>query len=249
MPRSSRSSRPRVIPCAAGPTAATGTVTPDGDDGALFQFLHFGHRRSSRRPHDVDGDIADLLAGADILISDRPGLPATLPRCTSASRSSSSCRSRPTASRVPTPVAPPPSSHCKPRAARSRSAGRADRAPVQMGGRTMEWVSGLYAAVAALAAHRVGARRWPRRARRRLGRRGGEHDGHDRRRPHGLPARSAQPRRARSQLRDAVDRADVRRLRRLQHQHPHAVRQLPPHDRAPRPHRGRATGRRSRTGS
>ena len=66
--------------------------------------------------------------------------------------------------------------------------GHPSREPVQAGGRTMEWVSGLYAAVAALAATRVGAPRRTRRARRPLDVGGRQHHRHDRRRPHGLPA-------------------------------------------------------------
>ncbi len=87
-----------------------------------------------------------------------------------------------------------------------------------------------------------GASRRAGRARRSLDRGGGEHDGNDRRRSHGLAARPSRHRRPRPQLRDAVDRADVGRLRRFQHQHAHAVRQLPPDDRARRPHRGRVLG-------
>src|SRR4029079_6579516 len=42
-----------------------------GDDGALFQFLHFGHRSIVATELE---EIADLLAGADILItSTNPG--------------------------------------------------------------------------------------------------------------------------------------------------------------------------------
>ena len=106
----------------------------------------------------------------------------------------------------------------------------------------MEWVSGLYAAVAALAASRVVRRGGPGELVDLSIARGGEHHRHDRRRPHGLAARPPQPGAPGPQLRDAVDRADVRRLRRVQHEHPHAVRQLPVDDRAPRPHRRRVLG-------
>ena len=99
---------------------------PIADDGALFQFLHFGHRsivatiavraRSRRR-------LAALLAGADILITDAAGRsPPTRPRCTSGSRSWSSSPSRPTACTVRTPTARPPRSPSRPRAARWRCA-------------------------------------------------------------------------------------------------------------------------------
>src|SRR5215207_2655995 len=58
-----------------------------GADGALFQFLHFGHRSivaTAPLPfgHGAGDDITDLLAGADILItgpmSDAPGGAAAL---------------------------------------------------------------------------------------------------------------------------------------------------------------------------
>ena len=54
----------------------------DPDDGALFRFLHFGHRSMVKTPlpsgpgADLDDDLAALLAGADILITDAQGLAA-----------------------------------------------------------------------------------------------------------------------------------------------------------------------------
>src|SRR4051812_7504014 len=42
-----------------------------GADGALFQFLHFGHRSIVATELD---QIAELLAGADILITDAQGI-------------------------------------------------------------------------------------------------------------------------------------------------------------------------------
>src|SRR4029079_8060714 len=44
---------------------------PDGGDGALFQFLHFGHRAIVATEIS---EIADLLAGADVLITDGQGI-------------------------------------------------------------------------------------------------------------------------------------------------------------------------------
>src|SRR5689334_7381543 len=43
-------------------------------DGALFQFLHFGHR--SIVATELDAALAALLAGADVLISDAQGVAA-----------------------------------------------------------------------------------------------------------------------------------------------------------------------------
>jgi crotonobetainyl-CoA:carnitine CoA-transferase CaiB-like acyl-CoA transferase len=130
----------------------------DGEDGALFQFLHFGHR--SIVATEVD-QIADLLAGADILIADPEGLgadPAALharfPQLVVVSI---------TPYGLEGPYAGRPATELTLQAESGALSvrGRADRAPVQMGGRTMEWVSGLYAAVAALGAHRVVRRGGP----------------------------------------------------------------------------------------
>ena len=106
----------------------------------------------------------------------------------------------------------------------------------------MEWVSGLYAAVAALAATAVVRRGGPgelvdlsmSEVANTTGTTAADLMDSLRGRPN--------PDAPGPQLRDPVDRADVRRLRRVQHQHPHAVRQLPADDRAARPHRGRVLG-------
>src|SRR3954453_5165284 len=44
---------------------------PGGGDGALFQFLHFGHRSVIATTVD---EIGELLAGADVLITDAHGI-------------------------------------------------------------------------------------------------------------------------------------------------------------------------------
>src|SRR4051812_24853114 len=54
-----------------GPPNGGGPPDGDGQDGALFQFLHFGHRSIVATTLD---DIGELLAGADILISDGQGI-------------------------------------------------------------------------------------------------------------------------------------------------------------------------------
>jgi crotonobetainyl-CoA:carnitine CoA-transferase CaiB-like acyl-CoA transferase len=134
-------------------TTATGwDGTPDGDDGALFQFLHFGHRSVVTERLD---DLADLLAGADVLISDAQGLaadPAALheryPQLVVVSI---------TPFGLEGPYAHRPATEITLQAESGALAvrGHPSREPVQAGGRTTEWVSGLYAAVAALAATRV----------------------------------------------------------------------------------------------
>ena len=135
---------------------------PDGGDGALFQFLHFGHRSIvATAPIGMDGEIDELLAGADILITDAHGIasdPAALherfPQLVVVSI---------TPYGLEGPYAGRPATELTLQAESGALSvrGRPDRAPVQMGGRTMEWVSGLYAAVAALAASRVVRRGGP----------------------------------------------------------------------------------------
>ena len=124
--------------------------------------------------------------------------------------------------------------------------GRPDRPPIQAGGQVTEWVTGAYAAVAGMAALTRAFANRPRRADRRQLVRG--------RQPHvHVVRRSLRGRRRTSRfsgapsathVRDAVDRTDARRMRRLQHQQPPAVRRLPRADRAPRPARRRDVGAR-----
>jgi crotonobetainyl-CoA:carnitine CoA-transferase CaiB-like acyl-CoA transferase len=144
--------------------------TPDGTDGALFQFLHFGHRSivATDAIGGDGGEIAELLAGADILITsphaDAPGLdglgvdPTALherfPQLVVVSITPDGLTG-PSADRPATEIT------LQAESGALSTRGRPDRPPVQMGGRTMEWVSGLYAAVAALAAHRVVRRGGP----------------------------------------------------------------------------------------
>jgi crotonobetainyl-CoA:carnitine CoA-transferase CaiB-like acyl-CoA transferase len=131
---------------------------PDGGDGALFQFLHFGHR--SIVASDLD-EIADLLAGADILITDAQGIasdPVALHE-----RFPQLVVVAITPYGLDGPYATRPATELTLQAESGALAvrGRPGREPVQAGGRTMEWVSGLYAAVAALGAMRVVRRGGP----------------------------------------------------------------------------------------
>jgi crotonobetainyl-CoA:carnitine CoA-transferase CaiB-like acyl-CoA transferase len=125
----------------------------DPDDGALFRFLHFGHR--SIVATALDDDLAALLAGADILITDAVGIahdPAALheqfPQLVVVAITPFGLQG---------PYADRPATEITIQAESGALAvrGHPSRPPVQMGGRTTEWVSGLYAAVAALAASRV----------------------------------------------------------------------------------------------
>ena len=125
---------------------------PDGEDGALFRYLHHGHRSAVVSPTGVDAE--GLVGGADVVLVDRDGVagdPADL------------------AGRHPelVVVAISPYGLDGPYAARAASEltiqadsgglalrGRINRPPVQAGGQVTDWVTGVYAAVAALAALR-----------------------------------------------------------------------------------------------
>ena len=133
---------------------------PDGDDGALFQFLHFGHRSIvtdlpfGHGAGEMDDDLAALLAGADVLITDGhgaadpTGLHERFPQLVVVAITPYGLHG---------PYADRPATELTIQAESGALAvrGHPSREPVQAGGRTMEWVSGLYAAVAALAASRV----------------------------------------------------------------------------------------------
>jgi crotonobetainyl-CoA:carnitine CoA-transferase CaiB-like acyl-CoA transferase len=130
----------------------------DGSDGALFQFLHFGHR--SIVASELD-ELAALLAGADVLITDARGIvsdPAALHE-----RFPQLVVVAITPYGLTGPYADRPATELTLQAESGALAvrGHPSREPVQAGGRTMEWVSGLYAAVATLAATRVVRRGGP----------------------------------------------------------------------------------------
>src|ERR1700704_2172741 len=133
-----------------------------GEDGggALFRFLHHGHRSIVATPspfgHGAGLEKLDsLLAGADVLITDARGLGANptalheqFPQLVVVAI---------TPYGLTGPYADRPATEITIQAESGALAvrGHPSREPVQAGGRTMELVSGLYAAVAALAATRV----------------------------------------------------------------------------------------------
>jgi crotonobetainyl-CoA:carnitine CoA-transferase CaiB-like acyl-CoA transferase len=115
---------------------------------ALFRFLHHGHRSV------VADDISELLTGADVLITDaqsRSGASTALleryPRLIVVSI---------TPYGLEGPYSSRPATELTVQAESGALAirGHPSQPPVQAGGRTMEWVSGLYGAVGALAAVR-----------------------------------------------------------------------------------------------
>lgn len=125
----------------------------DGADGALFRYLHFGHRSIvAAALTEIDA----LLAGADVVLVDGTGLatgpagdPATLferyPHLVVVSF---------TPFGLEGPFAGRPASDLTVQAESGALAvrGHPTRPPIQEGGRITEWVTGLYAGVATLGA-------------------------------------------------------------------------------------------------
>ena len=122
----------------------------DGSDGALFRYLHHGHR--SVVAAEFDDRVAALVAGADAVISDRSGLladPAAL-----ANRHPHLVVVAVTPYGLDGPFADRPATDLTVQAESGALAvrGHPSRPPVQEGARVTEWVTGLYAGVAALGA-------------------------------------------------------------------------------------------------
>ena len=108
----------------------------------------------------MDGEIADLLAGADILITSSPSMGAQGVAADPAAlheRFPQLVVTSITPYGLEGPYAERPATELTLQAESGALAvrGHPSREPVQAGGRTMEWVSGLYAAVATLGASRV----------------------------------------------------------------------------------------------
>ena len=219
---------------------------PPGRDGALFRFLHTSKRGRTGAPDD-----------AAVRALARRGRPRGRVRRLARARSAGALPRAPGAGGAldhavrtqagPTPRARRRSSRCRRSPARWRRAGCPARRPFAAGGRITDWVGGTFAAVAALAARAARARRRPSaststsRCARSANIAGTMYADLF----HSLAGRPV-ARAARAQRRAAVDRADARRLGRLQHQLAPAVPGLPAADRAQRPagRRGaRARGR------
>lgn len=131
-----------------------GGTVPAGSDGALFRYLRHGQRSVTV---DSADDIAALLPSADIVIVDpTSGIDA---QATFAAHPGMVVVSI-TPFGLTGPYAGRPASELTVQAESGALAirGRADRPPFQAGGQVTEWVTGVYAAVGALAAVR-GARR------------------------------------------------------------------------------------------
>ena len=211
-----------------------------GRDGALFQFLNASKRSVIGSPEDAA--TAELIAGADLVVeSFAPGrieeakLPERFPALTLLSIS-------PFGRGGPWTHRPWTEFTLQAESGSIGVRGRAEREPFQAGGRITEWLGGAFAAVGALAA--------VRRAR-RTGH--GEHVDLSLLEAislggstfldlfHSLFGRPPLTL-AGAHLGDAVDRADRRRMGRLQHQHRAAVPGFPAPHRAARPARRRGAG-------
>ena len=126
----------------------------DGSDGALFRYLRHGQRSVIAQSPD---QISELLPGADVVLVD--------PTSTIDAQSTSAAHPglvvvSITPFGLTGPYAGRPASELTVQAESGALAirGRADRPPFQAGGQVTEWVTGVYAAVGALAAV-AGARR------------------------------------------------------------------------------------------
>ncbi|MCU1379691.1 MAG: CoA transferase [Acidimicrobiales bacterium] len=126
--------------------SVTGSV-PEGETGALFHYLQAGKR--SVRSSVADDELADLIAGADLLVEegtvDVEGLRAAHPQLVVLSVTPWG-RTGPWADR--------PWTHFTVEAASGAvlSRGLPHEEPYQGGGRVVEWTTGSYAAAAALPA-------------------------------------------------------------------------------------------------
>ncbi|MCU1394961.1 MAG: CoA transferase [Ilumatobacteraceae bacterium] len=125
----------------------------EGTDGALFRYLRHGQRSAV-----VEGEaLTALLADADLVITDAssPVDPIEVRR-----RHPSAVVVSITPFGLHGPAAGRPASELIVQAESGALAirGRADRAPLQAGGQTTDWVSGAYAAVGGFAALRGAAR-------------------------------------------------------------------------------------------
>ena len=217
-PTSSRSRRPSGDPWRRGRPAVARSIADEG--GALFRFLHHGvrsvvgsprrRRRSSScspRPTSSSTATPTRTDAHRCSATTYPGLVVLLDHAVRDGGAVADGRSA--------------SSSCRPSRAVWSGAGRSDQVPFQAGGRTSEWLSGTFASVAVAAAAL---------ARQRTG--------------HGedidfaisevmtiaansyaefVPRLARRTRRSSARTRtdrDAVGRADPRRLRRLLHQLP-----------------------------
>jgi len=122
----------------------------DGD-GALFRFLRHGQRSVTTGDN---ARLAALVAGADVVIASGAGPLGTADEISAADPGVVVVSITPYGLTGPYADRPATEFTIQADSGALGVRGTADRPPIQMGGRIVEWVTGAYAAVAALAAHR-----------------------------------------------------------------------------------------------
>jgi crotonobetainyl-CoA:carnitine CoA-transferase CaiB-like acyl-CoA transferase len=134
--------------------AARGELLPEGQDGALFRFLHHGQRSVVGEPGQADADA--LIASADLVIEDGRLSPERI----DALRTSGVVVISITPFGRAGIAGDRPATEFTVQAESGALIGRGvpERPPFMCGGRVSEWVSGTFASVAALAACRGAAR-------------------------------------------------------------------------------------------
>ena len=137
--------------------SASGAELGDSD-GPLFQFLNTSKRSVTGDPNDPG--IADLLAGADIVIdSTDPGLPQqTIDAVRGANPALVLVTISPWGRTGPYSTRPATEFTLQAECGGIGKRGNPERPPVQAGGAIGEWTSGIYAGVGALAAARAAGR-------------------------------------------------------------------------------------------
>lgn len=131
----------------------TGSV-PAGADGALFRYLHHGHRSvcvPGPEPEGPGVDVDLALAAADIAIADGTSLIGEPESLAAANPGLVVACITPFGLAGPYTQRPANEFIAQAEGGAIAVRGARDRPPYQLGGRVTEWVSGAYAAVAALA--------------------------------------------------------------------------------------------------
>lgn len=134
-----------------------GDVEP-GTDGALFRYLHHGHRSmvmGTAGPAAMADHVGAVLAGADVVLTDET-VPLGMPPAQMVALHPSLVVTAISPFGLDGPYAGRPASDLTVQAESGALGvrGLATQPPVQAGGRILEWVAGAYAAVGTLAAAR-----------------------------------------------------------------------------------------------
>ena len=122
-----------------------------GEDGALFRYLRHGQRSVTSRDPDR---VAALVDGSDVVIVSRGSAIGTAEGLAARDPGLIVVSITPYGLTGPDVGRPATEFTIQADSGALGVRGRADRPPIQMGGRVVEWVAGAYGAVAALAARR-----------------------------------------------------------------------------------------------